>query len=86
MSGCSERSSLACFSDREKDIRFNVYLVGALAAKLPQPFRALLVWMIRHVRPNRLFGWIRRVFYRYSIENTIFKLHARPAGVAAGNR
>jgi len=86
MSGCSQPSTLACFSQREKNIRYNVYLLGALMAKLPFPFDRLASLMIRLVPPNRLFMTLREKFYRYSIENTIFKLRPRGRESAAGVR
>lgn len=76
MTGCSERTTLSCFSEKEKDIRYNIYLLGAVAAKLPQFLGWVAMWMIRHVPPNAVFARIRSSFYRYSIENTIFRLHA----------
>lgn len=76
MSGCSERTTLSCFDKKEKDIRYNIYLLGAVAAKLPRFLRRGALWVIQHVPPNAVFAKIRRAFYLYSIENTIFKLHA----------
>lgn len=75
MNGCSKPSTLPNMPKREKDIRYNVYLLGALAAKLPAPLDKLALLMIRHVPPNRVFEALRRWFYVYSIENRIFRLH-----------
>lgn len=75
MNGCSQRSSLTSISPREKDIRYNIYLLGALISKLPSPLDWLAVKMIHLVPPNRFFSWLRQKFYIYSIENRIFRLH-----------
>ena len=74
MSGCSERSSLPCFPDKEKDVRYNIYLLGAIIAKLPYPLYKVSLHLIKAVPPNRLFKIMRRVFYEYYIANKIFKL------------
>ena len=74
MSGCAERSTLACFSEREKDVRYNVFLLGSLVAKLPTPLRQAGVWMIKTVPPNRVFRSVFDRMYRYHIRNTRFKL------------
>lgn len=74
MNGCMQRSSLTGFSDKDKDIRYNIYLLGALAAALPKPLALPVEAAIRHLPPNRLFQAIRRKYYLYNIENRIFKL------------
>lgn len=74
MSGYGERSSLACFPDKEKDVRYNIYLLGAIIAKLPEPLRKVALRLIKVVPPNRLFETMRRVFYEYHISHTIFIL------------
>lgn len=74
MNGCMQRSALNCFSEKDKDIRYNIYLLGALAAALPKPLAAPVMAAIRHLPPNRLFQAIRRRYYRHNIEHRIFKL------------
>lgn len=74
MSDCYEKSTLSCFSEKEKRIRFNVYLLGALIAKLPQPLYFLAMKMIKIVPPNFLFKKVRDSYYRYNIQNKIFKI------------
>jgi radical SAM superfamily enzyme YgiQ (UPF0313 family) len=74
MSGCSQRSELNCFSKKEKDIRYNIYLLGAIIAKLPIPFYNLAMLLIRVIPPNRLFVNLRKKMYGYYIENKIFRL------------
>ncbi len=74
MTGCSQKSALPCFSGKEKDVRHNIYFLGAVIAKLPFPLDKIAVWMIKIIPPNRLFGKIRSVLYDYYITYRIFKL------------
>lgn len=74
MSGCSEKSTLSCFSEKEKNIRYNIYLLGALISKLPKPLCNFVSFLIKIIPPNTIFKKLRQHFYKYSIENTIFKL------------
>lgn len=74
MVGCSLRPTMPCFTEKEKDIRYNIYLVGALIAKLPFPLDKIATWIIKVAPPNKLFKWIRRCLYDYHISNKIFKL------------
>lgn len=74
MTGCWDRSTLSCFSEKEKDIRFNVFLLGALIAKLVYPLDRIAIWMIKIVPPNKFFRKIRDYLYGYYITNKIFKL------------
>jgi anaerobic magnesium-protoporphyrin IX monomethyl ester cyclase len=76
MTGCYEQSTLKCFSERERAVRYNIYLLGAIIAKLPNPFFRLALQMIKVIPPNHIFKKLRSIFYLYSIENKIFKLHA----------
>ncbi len=77
MSGCWDRSNLLCFSEKEKDIRYNVFLLGALVSKLPFPFYNLGLFIIKNIPPNKLFRKIRDVIYGYYIENKIFSLNRK---------
>lgn len=77
MTGCHEKSSLNSFTDREKSIQLNIYLLGALIAKLPVPLQRLAIAMIKVVPPNPFFRFLRQRFYQYSIENVIFRLHGK---------
>ncbi len=74
MSDCMEKSNLLCFTEREKKIRYNIYLLGALIVKLPPPFYALALFLIRVIPPNKLFKKIRSHLHQYYIENKIFKI------------
>jgi radical SAM superfamily enzyme YgiQ (UPF0313 family) len=76
MTGCSDRSTLTCFSDKEKDIRYNIYLLGALISKLPFPLDRIAEKIIQIAPPNALFKKLRQVMFIYFIENKIFRLHA----------
>jgi len=74
MQGLFEPSKLLCFSQKEKDIGYNIYLLGSIVPKLPWPLYKLGIWLIKHIRPNKLFTWIHDKYYNYSISKTIFKL------------
>ncbi|MFC1606562.1 B12-binding domain-containing radical SAM protein [Candidatus Latescibacterota bacterium] len=74
MTGTWEKSVLSGFSEKEKNIRLNVYLLGSLLAKLPYPLYKTGEFLIKHTPPNRLYRKIHDAFYIYSIENKIFKL------------
>lgn len=71
LSGCSQMSTLN-FPLKERQIRYNIYLLGALIAKLP--FYKLAIEMIKVIPPNRLFELIRGWVYEYNITKKIFKL------------
>jgi len=77
LSGCSEKSTLPCFMNKEKDVRYNIFLLGAIIAKLPYLLYKVALFLIKVVPPNRLFKLMRRVFYEYYITNKIFKLGKR---------
>lgn len=68
------KSPLNCFSEKEKNIRYNILCLGPLASKLPYPFYKILLFTIKHVPPNRLFKKIRDRYLRYSRKNNIFKI------------
>ncbi len=74
MSECSEKSVLSCFSEADKNIRHNIYSLGAVIAKLPFPLDKIALSMIKIVPPNSLFKSIRSHVYDYYIANKIFKL------------
>lgn len=68
-------STLLCFSQREKNIRFNVNLLGALVSKTPFPFYIAGLSAIIALPPNRFFRKIKKFTYDYYMENKIYKLH-----------
>lgn len=74
MTDCSQRSALSCFTERERDIRYNIYLVGALISKLPPPFFNFALAMIKVIPPNKLFKKIREWIFQYYITHKIFKI------------
>ena len=74
MSGFSEKSELKCFTKKEKEIRYNVYLLGALISKLPFPLDKISIILIKIIPPNKIFLWLRKIFFEYNIKNVIFKI------------
>ena len=71
LTGCSQMSTLN-FPLKERQVRYNIYLLGALIAKLP--FYKLAIVAIRIIPPNKLFELIRKWIYEYNISKKIFKL------------
>lgn len=69
-----KRSGLTCFSERDKAARYNILLLGAIAAKLPHLLYKVAMWLIRLVPPNRFFLKLRWLFYDHAMSRTIFKL------------
>lgn len=74
MSECSEKSVLGCFPEQEKNTRYNIYLLGALIAKLPYPLDQAALSLIKLTPPNFFYKMIHNVMYKYYIENKIFQL------------
>ena len=74
MSGCTEPSRLPCFSRKDKKIRYNIFLLGAIIAKLPSKLMKVAMCFLKVVPPNFIYKKLRELFYRYSIENTIFRI------------
>lgn len=72
--GFYDKSGLLCFSEREKNIRLNVNLLGALISKFPFPLDRLLVLLILVVPPNKVFKWVSDFVFRYYIGKKIYKL------------
>lgn len=79
MRGCTQPTELRCFDQLERDVRYNIFLMGPLLAKFPFPLDWLGTKLIRTVRPNRLFSKLHSLYYEYSIENQIFNLHRKHA-------
>ena len=73
MSGCSEKSALSCFNEHEKNVRHNIYSLGAALAKLPFPLDKIAIALIKIIPSNKLFVKTRRLVYEYYIANKIFK-------------
>jgi len=74
LSDCSIRTPYKCFTEKEKDIRYNILLLGPIASRLVQPFRWLLIQVIKLVKPNALFVWIKNIYYKRILETKIFKI------------
>ncbi len=74
MSGIAEKSTLPCFTEKEKNIRYNILLLGALVAKLPYPLDKVALFLLQVIRPNILFRKIYEFFLHYYETNKIFKL------------
>ncbi len=77
MAGCTQMSTLRGWSRHDRQVRYNIFLVGAIISSLPFPLDWLATQAIKIVRPNDLFVRLRQAYYRYSIENRIFNLHWR---------
>jgi anaerobic magnesium-protoporphyrin IX monomethyl ester cyclase len=69
-----QKSPLNSFSEREKTIRYNIFLLGPIASKLPYPLYKCILFIIKHAPSNRLFGKIHDRYLDYSRINKIFKL------------
>ena len=76
MNGCMQPSTLACFTERERNTSYNIFLLGPIAARLPFPLDKLIVLLIKTVPPNKLFRKIRDDYLQYNLEKRIFKLYA----------
>lgn len=74
MSGCTRKSTLPCFTEKEKRVRYNIYLLGSFIAKLPYPLDKVALLLIKVIPPNALFKKINDWLYSYYLGNKIFKL------------
>lgn len=81
MTGCYEKTTLSCFSEREKNIRYNVFLLGGLISKLPTPLHELAVEMIKIVPPNGLFKRLHYCFDQYYLTRKIFRFKKETIGL-----
>lgn len=71
----SSPSSLKCFSRREKNIQYNIYCLGAIAARLPYPLLYVFLAIIIMVPPNAFFLKVRNLYHKFMIERYIFKIN-----------
>jgi anaerobic magnesium-protoporphyrin IX monomethyl ester cyclase len=76
-----ERSPLSCFSKKEKDIRYNIFLLGCLVSKLPGFLYNLGMWVIIHIKPNKVFEWIKNMVYLYHLENKIYRFSGKAKSI-----
>lgn len=74
MSGLAKRSTLSCFTEKEKNVRHNIFLLGALVTKLPYPIDQVALFLIKVIPPNKFFRKIYDYLFEYYIKNKIFKL------------
>lgn len=74
LSGTMEKSVLSCFSEKEKEVRLNIYLLGPLLARIPHFLYQIGMFFVLNTPPNRFYRAIRDRYYKYSIENKIFSV------------
>lgn len=74
MNGCWERSTLTCFTEKERNVRYNIFLLGGLAAKLPNPLDKITILLIKVIPPNIVFKKIRYYVDQYYLTRRIFEL------------
>ena len=68
------RSMLPCFTEKEKDVSYNIFLLGPLAAKLPHPLDKIALFLIKVIPPNIFFKKLSDCIFYYYIENKVFKV------------
>lgn len=74
MNGCVEKSTLSCFTEKEKNVRYNIFLLGALITKFPYPLDKFALFLIKVIRPKTFFKKIHDYLLDYYLTNRIFKL------------
>jgi radical SAM superfamily enzyme YgiQ (UPF0313 family) len=74
MVDCDKQSPLTCWSRRDKGVRFNILLLGHLAAKAPWVLHGAMLWLIKHTKPNRFYQWLHDKMQKHYLENVIFKV------------
>ena len=74
MTDCYKKSPYKCFTEKEKNIRYNIYLLGSITAKLPTPLRQLAILIIKNIKPNKLFEKLQLIYETYIRRNVIYKL------------
>jgi len=74
MSDVSHLSVLSCFDKKEKNIRYNIYLLGAIISRLPFWLQKVAIQIIKVVPPNSWFLKLRHKYFDYSISHLIYKL------------
>lgn len=81
MTGCYEKSTLSCFSEREKNIRYNIFLVGGIISKLPSPLYEIALNLIKVVPPNKFFKKLHYYFDKYYLTRKIFNFDKKVIGL-----
>lgn len=74
MTGISEISALSCFTEKEKKIRFNIYLLGPIVSILPFPLYTIGIAVIKSLPPNEYFRKIHRYYSRHKCMSDILKV------------
>lgn len=74
MNGCSKPSTLNCFSQKDINTRYNIFLLGPIIIKLPFPLDKLAIILIKNIPPNFIFKRIHDLVLKYYLENKIFSL------------
>ena len=74
MSDLAKKSVLSCFTEKEKNIRFNIFLLGAWLTKLPFPVDRVVLLLIKVIPPNKFFRKMYDFLFGYYVEHKIFKL------------
>ncbi len=75
MGGCMERSELSCFTEKEKNIRFNIFLLGDWIAKLPSLLGKVAIFLMHYIPPNGIFRTFNAYRYRWYMEHKIFEVN-----------
>jgi hypothetical protein len=63
----ASRSHLPFFSEREKDTRYNIFLLGPMIAKLPKFLNPLGMCLIKHTPPNGLYQKVHDAYRKFMI-------------------
>ena len=74
MTGWFKKSILSCFSNKEKNIRYNILLLGAFVSKLPSPLDKMGIVIIKKTPPNILYKFIHWCMYRYFYHFKLYRL------------
>jgi len=74
MTNCDKKSILNCFSKKDKKIRYNIFLLGPVASKVPFPLNKVTIWLIKHAPSNLFFEKIHDWHLSYMYKNKIFKI------------
>ncbi|MFC1931528.1 B12-binding domain-containing radical SAM protein [Chloroflexota bacterium] len=74
MNGCVEKSVLPCFTQKEKNVRYNIFLFGALIAKLPYPLDKVALFLIKVIPPSKFSKKIHDYVLNYYLTHSIYKL------------
>jgi len=68
---------IPCFSKKDRNIRYNVFLLGPIISHLPWPLYELAIYMIKTIPPNWLFDKINQLIVNHYLTKTIFKLRQK---------